>query len=283
MEMLQLRYFYESARLGSFAKTAEKYMVPASSVSITVKHLEKELGCQLFDRQSNRIIINDNGRKLQRALKNIFEELDTVVSELSMVKQQTVELNVLIRALRSSIMDATIKYQKLCPNIKFNTTFKHSETSYENYDIIVCREQLKIPGFDEFKLRTKRLRMVTLSSSELCKKSLTMAQLREQPFVLPSPNGTTYNILLNACERSGFVPKIAMVVNDDHYYFRCLKEGIGIRFTTIDKLADKSPLEFLNVTDFDEQVTYYAFYKKNLKCAKTQGFIDYLKPIFSTN
>ena len=33
MELLQLRYFYESAKNENFAKTAEKYMVPASSVS----------------------------------------------------------------------------------------------------------------------------------------------------------------------------------------------------------------------------------------------------------
>ena len=42
MEMLQLRYFYESAQNESFAKTAEKYMVPTTSVSASVKRLEKE-------------------------------------------------------------------------------------------------------------------------------------------------------------------------------------------------------------------------------------------------
>ena len=46
MELLQLRYFYESAKNENFAKTAEKYMVPASSISASVKRLEEELGCQ---------------------------------------------------------------------------------------------------------------------------------------------------------------------------------------------------------------------------------------------
>ena len=40
MELLQLRYFFESAKNENFAKTAEKYMVPASSVSASVKRLE---------------------------------------------------------------------------------------------------------------------------------------------------------------------------------------------------------------------------------------------------
>lgn len=47
MEFLQLRYFYESAQNENFAKTAEKFMVPASSVSASVKRLEQELGVEL--------------------------------------------------------------------------------------------------------------------------------------------------------------------------------------------------------------------------------------------
>ena len=37
MELLQLRYFLDSAENENFSKTAEKYMVPASCVSIAVK------------------------------------------------------------------------------------------------------------------------------------------------------------------------------------------------------------------------------------------------------
>ena len=64
MELLQLRYFMESAQRGSFAATAEQYIVPATSVSAAVRRLEQELGCQLFDRTSNRITLNENGVRL---------------------------------------------------------------------------------------------------------------------------------------------------------------------------------------------------------------------------
>ena len=49
MEFLQLRYFYESAKNKSFAVTAKNHMVPTSSVSASVKRLEKEFGTNLFD------------------------------------------------------------------------------------------------------------------------------------------------------------------------------------------------------------------------------------------
>ena len=81
MELLQLRYFYESAKNENFAKTAEKYMVPPSSVSASVKRLEDELGCKLFDRRSNRITLNENGMQLQNSLSVIFDELDQTVEK----------------------------------------------------------------------------------------------------------------------------------------------------------------------------------------------------------
>ena len=79
MEMLQLRYFYESAKNESFAKTAEKYLVPTSSVSASIKRLEAELGIRLFDRSANRITLNANGKKLQQSLCTVFNELDQAV------------------------------------------------------------------------------------------------------------------------------------------------------------------------------------------------------------
>ncbi len=89
MEILQLRYFFESARNQSFAKTAEKYMVPLTSVSASIKRLEKELNCKLFDRHCNHIVLNENGIKLQNSLCMIFDELDKVVHSLSKKKIQT--------------------------------------------------------------------------------------------------------------------------------------------------------------------------------------------------
>ena len=74
MELLQLRYFYESAKNENFARTAEKYMVPASSISAAIKRLEDELGCKLFDRRINRISLNDNGKLLHNSLAVIFDD-----------------------------------------------------------------------------------------------------------------------------------------------------------------------------------------------------------------
>ena len=100
MEILQLRYFFDSAKTESFAKTAEKYMVPPTSVSASVKRLEIELGCKLFDRSCNRIMLNSNGKRLRESLTLIFDELDKMVESLSAPDADTREIKLLVRGMR---------------------------------------------------------------------------------------------------------------------------------------------------------------------------------------
>ena len=74
MEILQLKYFLDSAEHGSFSLTAKKYMVPTTSVSASVRRLEEELGYKLFDRHANKITLNENGSRLKDALVVAFYE-----------------------------------------------------------------------------------------------------------------------------------------------------------------------------------------------------------------
>ena len=67
--------------------------------------MEKELGCQLFDRSCNSIRLNDNGRKLQQSLRVFFEELDKTVFSLSDGNADTREIKLLVRAVRREITD----------------------------------------------------------------------------------------------------------------------------------------------------------------------------------
>ena len=80
MEMLQLFYFFLSAKNQNFSTTAKMFDVPTTAVSSSVRRLEEELGCKLFDRTHNRIILNAKGQRFQQALCTVFAELFTVTA-----------------------------------------------------------------------------------------------------------------------------------------------------------------------------------------------------------
>ena len=57
MELLQLKYFCNAAETENLSKTAKKYLVPTSNISQSIKRLEKELGCELFEHSTNKITL----------------------------------------------------------------------------------------------------------------------------------------------------------------------------------------------------------------------------------
>lgn len=273
MELLQLRYFYESAKTESFAKTAEKYMVPTSSVSASVKRLEKELGVKLFDRSYNRISLNGNGKKFQQSVCAMFSELDTAVQSITAFPEDDREIKILVRATRQKITERIIEYNSNHPNIKFKTVFDFSENDFEKYDIIIDEKADIYSDFDNFELSTLQLRLKASKKSSLCNKKLTLKQLSTQPFISWGEQSNMHKILLRSCNNAGFTPNIIVLSNDIECNERLIGSGIGIGLgsTTTDDTI------FLDISDFDERYTVYCYYKSQSNYGNVEHFLNFLK------
>ena len=277
MELLQLRYFFDSAKTESFAKTAEKYMVPASSVSASVKRLEKELGCRLFDRACNRIMLNENGKRLQQSLYIVFHELDSVVDSLSAVDMDTREIKMLVRAIRSRITDYIIEYKKKHPHVAFKIVFNLGEANYEDYDIIIDEKRDTYDEFEKFELCHLKFYIKAAKNSPLCKKTYSLKQLANQDFVSMGEQTNMHKILINACKRAGFSPNIVVETNDSKCYNKCLAQGIGIGLGRDPLFEEEGSVQNLDVTDFDEGQTIYVYFKKQSAYGNVKHFLDFLK------
>ena len=84
MELLQLKYFCDSATTENFSQTAKKFGVPPSDVSQSIRRLERELGVGLFIRRANSIGISEYGREFYaRASKalSLLEEAKAILKE----------------------------------------------------------------------------------------------------------------------------------------------------------------------------------------------------------
>ncbi len=278
MEILQLRYFYESAKNESFSKTAEKYMVPATSVSASVKRLEKELGCQLFSRSCNRIMLNDNGKRLLQSLSVVFEELDGAIDALGTLSTDNRKIKMLVCAMRSEITDKIIEYKTKHPHISFMTVFDFNETSFENYDIVIDETCNKYPGYEKIDLYNTTIRLRVSSNSPFCKKKLTLKQLANQPFVSIGENNSMHKILIDACKKAGFIPNIVVQSNDVLCNKKCVEAGVGIGLSR-EYLHSKKPenIEYLDVSDFNEKQTISAYYRKQSAYGNVEHFLKFLK------
>lgn len=277
MEMLQLRYFLESAKHQSFAKTAEKYMVPQTSVSASVKRLEKELGTPLFERTSNKIVLNEKGKLMLKATEEIFDKLDKTVSLITEAKSDKRVIKMMVRAIRGSITQKIIDYKENHPEVAFKTVFDFDETDLTNYDIIIDEKTDKYPQYECVELFTADIRLYVSRKSPLYKKKLTLEQLQNEPFVSIGENNALTRILINACRRVGFTPNFAVQSNDTNCTKKCVEAGVGIGFARIKRNQQPSPdVCYLDVADFNENQTLCVYYKKSAAYGNVEDFLNFL-------
>lgn len=278
MEILQLRYFFESAKTESFARTAEKYKVPATSVSASVKRLEKELGCELFDRTCNRISLNDKGRGFYDSIKSIFEELDKAIINLDGTNSDTREIKILVRAMRGEITDRIIEYKTKNPHIKFKTVFDFNEMNVENYDIIIDEESNGYPDYERFLLYETRIRLCASETSSLCDKTWTLKQLSNEPFISIGENNGLHRILIKACKKAGFNPNIEVLSNDVSCCSKCIVAGVGIGLAReYNGRAFRKSTRILDVMDFNERQNIFSYYKKSSAYGNVEHFLKFLQ------
>lgn len=276
MEFLQLQYFYESAKNENFAKTAEKFMVPATSVSAAVRRLEKELGCNLFDRSSNRITLNANGKRLAKSLNVVFSELNQAVEELGAPVADNRQIRMLVRAMRNDITDHIVAYHEKYPHIAFKTVFDFGETDLESYDIIIDQKTDRYVNFESFPLQKLRLRLAVSASSPLRGKRLTLRQLAGEDFISMGEQSNTHRILEEACKSAGFTPNIAVSSNDIKCHEKLLASGIGIGLIR-DSGQTPPEIAYLDVADFAADYEVCAYYNQQAAYGNILHYLNFLK------
>lgn len=73
MTIQQCKYVLEIAATGSFSQAAKKLFVAQSSLSISIKSLEKELGIRIFERSGNGVFLTQEGAEFLRYARQIVD------------------------------------------------------------------------------------------------------------------------------------------------------------------------------------------------------------------
>ena len=254
MELLQLRYFYESACTESITKTAVHHMVPPSSVSLSIKRLEQELGCSLFDRTGNRIRLNDQGRTLQKALETVFRTLDATVESLQTPRAQTGDIYLLVRSERQFLLDCISSFRRKHPDAVFHLSHDFSVENINQFDIIIDDAAVTYEGFQSTPIVLENIRIAAAADNPLCGRALTLWELRDQPFITLYRGSSMQRITVDCCRRAGFTPNIIIESDDPQYLRKYIELDFGLAF--VPETSWKGQMggtRYLNITDFREQ------------------------------
>ena len=229
MELLQLKYFCNAAETENLSKTAKKYLVPTSNISQSIKRLEKELGCELFEHKSNRILLNDEGKRFYRDVSDALALLDSArmnVSDRDEGMYGDIRLVCMNnRRIATNAIEAFIREH---PQVNF--IIHHSFDSEQDFDVLIsdicpCEFSKKMLIVDE-------AICVAMNKEHplLRKKAFSVADLAQERFITMTTGTSQKKITVNACADAGFVPNIAIQTDDPFYLRKYIEMGLGIAF-----------------------------------------------------
>ena len=278
MEMLQLRYFYESAKTESFSRTAKKYMVPVSSVSASVKRLEQEVGTPLFERTGNRVILNEKGRQFLGVVSTTLSQLDMGVSALSAEPAKKQTLSVLVRCIRQNVVRQAVSFHKLYPSVFFKLAFEDTPENFKKYDIIVSPPQEALAEYEHFSWRQHTIRIEALESDPLCRRPVSLSQLKDRLFATTNAQRGSFEVLAQACQKQGFTPKVFMECDDYTCRDMVVRSGACLGLTISNSTESVlSKVEYLRISDFDVYAVSNVYYKQEKYEGNIKLFLELLK------
>ncbi len=277
MELLQLKYFCDAAKTQNFSKTAKKYLVPTSNISQSIKRLEREVGCELFEHRSNKIILADKGKlffdKVSVALSLLEEAKSEMSSNFDEIKG---EIKLLIFCNRRLVTRAIENFKKDYPNVNF--ILRHEKEAELDGDIIISDS---CPGgyYKAATLVNEKILLAMSNNHPLSKKDdLTVKDLINERFICMPKGQSLYTTTAMICNDAGFSPNITIQTDDPYYVRKYVSLGLGIAFVpscSWEGLFSDNVL--LKDIGKYERNTYICLPNKTKTKSTVSVFLEYLK------
>lgn len=241
LKMRDLHVFSTVAQCGSMAKAAQRLGISQPAVSETIADLEHALGVRLFDRGTRGIESTIYGAALLKRTVAAFDELKQSIRDIDFLSDPTVgELRIgCVESLSGTILPEII--------VLFSARYPHVAITVENltppaaelpglrertYDCIVRWLVEPAPDQDSDDVNVETLfddHLVVAAGAHTrwaSRRGIDLAELIEEPWILPPTSAWSYPYLKTAFEAHGLrMPKASLVTMSIDLRTRLLAAG----------------------------------------------------------
>jgi LysR family transcriptional regulator, repressor for citA len=239
MEFSWLTTFITAADCGNFRKTAELLYVSQPTVTVHIKHLEKEIGVLLFDREGKTIKLTEDGRRYLKHAKALIEVYQKGLEDINSFSQgYTSKLSIAISPLiADTILPFVLKkYIDKHPQVEISVKIIESKdieqsVLQEEVDIgLSCLPTLHSDLTDELLYRDQ----VILVASHDGRDAESAFPLDEEEILtsnyLLTHNHPAYWDSLGKVVKHQYPTIRMMKVSQVHITKRFIVEGLGVSF-----------------------------------------------------
>ncbi|MBP1989255.1 LysR family transcriptional regulator [Paenibacillus eucommiae] len=265
MELRQLHYFVKVARKQHVTQAAQELHVAQSAVSRQIRLLEEELGVHLFVQKGRNLHLTSVGRlfldriegiltDLERAVIEIHEFSDPEAGEIRIGFPHSVVLNLLPSVVAS--------FKKDHPNVKFRLR----QGTYNSLIRDITKGEIDLAFISPFPESHEQVVGEILLTEELFAilpadhiladyNSIRLEQLKDESFVVFSEEYSLRTIVMSACQKAGFIPKIEFEGEETDTVRGLVAAGMGVSLLPEMALTEISMLQPAKVRVTEPRVT----------------------------
>lgn len=265
MELRQLTYFTTLAETLNFRRAAERLNMSQPPLTVAIRKLEAELGAVLFLR-------GPRGVSLTTAGEAALEHAHAVLMEAALLRQAVgdeadgerghLSIGFVGSAIYALLPRLIRLYGKRYPKVEVELI---ESTSVEIVEQIQSRRLdvglVRLPllntrNLDIDVVEQDELVVVVPSTSRLADRvTVSLSELRDEPFILYTDASALRRIIMMACHRANFVPRLAQVASQVYTILSLVQSGLGIAMVpsratrhipdgvTLLRLAEQQPIE----------------------------------------
>ncbi len=279
INLQQIEYFLAVADKLNFTEAAKSLYISQPSLSKQIGLLEEELGFHLFLRNKRMVKLTPAGEVLTKRWKHLITELEISVEE-AVKANASYEGEIKVGMINTMVVQRYIEPIFSC----FSAKYPQMMLSFESYSFKELREKLLGGDLDiiftfyfdfDFQLNEDiewkrveemRLCLVVPKSNPLSQRDdLTLADVKNEPFILISPNDSPsgVNRIIDLCRTYGFQPNVKKYVPNISSLAFSIANGNGIAIHSDRDLFDADDrLRFYPIPDRANDSDLIAVWRK---------------------
>lgn len=240
MDIKQLQQFVTLARNLNFRRSADQLGIAQPALSVSLRHLERELGVELFNRGRHGVALTEAGAAA-------LPEAQQVLDRVQRLRQQAragsegevgiVRLGFVGTAAYDLLPKALIALRSRNPGVQVDL---HESTSQklqaelfeDKVDIGIARFPMQVPdGLTLDQIDVDVIGVALPSGHPLTRETrVEMAALAGEPFIFPSSTQSSnlFHALMSRCLVAGFTPRVLQEVSHIQTIIGLVQGGVGI-------------------------------------------------------
>jgi DNA-binding transcriptional LysR family regulator len=241
MELRHLRSFVAVAEELHFGRAAERLHLAQSPLSRQIRELERELGAQLFERSTRMVVLTNAGEVLLKEARETLAQLDRarwMVQQAERGEVGRLQVGFVASAAYDIVPDLFAAYRARYPSVEIvphhtSVSEQIERLQARRLHVGIVREPAAGPPLIFERLREDAVvvalpRAHRLVSSE----RVPLDALAHEPFVFlqRKPWPGYYDLLISACQRAGYSPRIVYETPDLVTLIGLVATGVGVAF-----------------------------------------------------